>query len=620
MGILEESKESRTNGLGFWRSKKFIALLSIVLLAGGAYVFWPDNSKSEETAVEELKEWTVKTDDIVVAVEADGQVVAEDGVELSFAVNDDNLEVSEVYVKEGDTVQKGDEIASVETDDLQLSLSSAWASYQSALADYNETIDGATDEDKQNAKDKITSAEISLEQAKISLENTKQNAEDSIYSKEQALEDAEEDLDNNRDELSSEDVKDAYESLVDTIKSINISLDGILGDSDEIIGVDNEMLNDDFEDTLGAEDLSSLKAAKSSYSVAKEYLDELNSLALPLTMNGAYSDIEKAQTKAEETLTKVEAHLYDMKVMLDASVTSSDLSQNKLDTFVSNIAANRNSINTKITSLNTKLNAVDDAKDKLDDYLDDYEDAQRDLEIAKEDAERDIQNSEASVESKELSLAQAKRDYEELLEPLTAAERASANSKLNSASVSLKKAQNNLEDATIISPIEGQIVELNYKAGDIIVDDNKSVAVILNSETLYLKVDAEEADVSKLKVGQKAVATFDALDELELNGEISFISLTSDTSNNGIVTYEVRVVIDNPSEQEIREGMTVALEFVSSEVRDVLTAPVSAVRNVSGKPSVQISTGEWVAVTTGFTDGKYVEIIAGVSKGDKIVY
>ena len=244
------------------------------------------------------------------------------------------------------------------------------------------------------------------------------------------------------------------------------------------------------------------------------------------------------------------------------------------------------------------------------------------------DTERDLYDAEVNVTNKELSLAQAERNYEELLAPLTDAEMASARARLNLVSVSLQKAQNNLEDATLVAPIDGQIVELNYKAGDIIVDNNKPVAVILNSETLYVKVNAEEADVSRLSVGQKTVAVFDALDELELEGEISFISLISDTSNNGIVTYEVSVVINNPQATspkqtpgtEIREGMTVALEFISSGVNNVLTAPVSAIKNVAGNPSAQLVGGEWTKVTTGFTDGKYVEVISGLSIGDKIAY
>lgn len=618
MGILEESKRSKTNGFGFWRSKKFIIIVASILLAGSAYAFWPENNDvSVET---QTKEWTVKKDDIVISVEANGSVVAEDGVELSFGANDDNLEVKEVFVKEGDTIKQGDKIATVETDDLQLSLNSAWLTYQSSLADYNETLAGATADQIADAKDKISTAEISLEQARQSLEATRQSTEEQLYKAEKAVRDARQDLADNSDVNSSEDVRDAYEALVTELKSLNISLEGILKESDGIIGVDEAGLNDAFEDVLGAEKVSSYGDAKRSYLSAQSELKELDKLVLLLDKNSEFADIESAGQQAELALGEFEDHLYDMKIMLDATITFSGLSQAGLDAMISGNSTNRSSINSKITSLDSKVDAVDAARESLGDYEEAYEEALRDLENTKSDIERDIYNAKASVDSKEMSLEQARRDYDDLTAPLTGSEMASARSRLNSALVSYQKAQNSYDDATLLSPIDGQVVELNCKPGDIIVDNNEPAAVILNSETLFITVDAEEADVSKLSVGQKAIATFDALDELQLEGEISFISLISNTSNNGIVTYEVRVLINNPEEKSIREGMTAYVEFVASEARDVLTIPVAAVRNVEGKPSVQNTEGEWMPVTTGFTDGKYVEVISGLNAGDKIIY
>jgi RND family efflux transporter MFP subunit len=183
----------------------------------------------------------------------------------------------------------------------------------------------------------------------------------------------------------------------------------------------------------------------------------------------------------------------------------------------------------------------------------------------------------------------------------------------------LEKARFDYNKSILIAPIDGQIAALNYAAGDIITDNTLSVATIINNDTLFIEANIEEADISKLVVGQKAYASFDSLDGLRLEGEISFISLTSKTSNNGIVTYLVRVIF-NKGENQIREGMTASIEFVTSETKDVLVIPVDAVRNVEGKPSVQMITSEWKAVVTGFTDGKSVEVISGLKEGDKVLY
>lgn len=618
--LLEESQRSRSLGFLGKYKKYIIIFLGLVLIGGGIYYYF-SNKKTAQPAVQ-VKNWETKKSDLKISVEADGKVVAEDGVELSFSVSGDNLEIEKVFVKEGDTVKKGDKIATVKTNTLELSYRTAYASYQSALADYNETVSGASEKEIADAKDKISSAEISLEQAKISLENTKQSAVKSIYDAEQNLQDAKENLDDNPNELTSKAVKSAYSEMVDTVKSVNISLENILLYSDKILGVDDKFVNDDYENYLGVKNVNSKAYAEGSYEKAKAARKALNSLSLVLNDNSSYSEIEKAATQANEALVLAEDHLYDMQVMLDASIVATDLSQSSLDGFKSSINSNRSSVNSKITSLRSADDKIEDAKDSLSDYVRAYEKAQVALNNAKSDAEKNIANAESNIKSKELSLEQTKRDYQDLTAPLTASEAASARSKLTSASVNLSKAKDELDKATLTTPIDGVVSMLGYKAGDIIVDQSSGdpMATIINNDTLFIEVNIEEADISNIKVGQKVYATFDALNSLKLEGEVTFISLTSNTDNSGIVTYLVRIVINNTGDAQIREGMTAFVDFVTAEAKDVLTVPVAAVSNINGNPSVQTASGEIKTVVTGFTDGKYVEVISGLNEGDKIVY
>ena len=110
MGIIEESKKAKTNGFGFWRNRKFIIIIAILIVAASVYYFWPNNNKERAQGRSIPEIWTVVKDDIIISVEADGKVVAEDGVELSFSVSGDTLEVEEVFIKEGQSIKKGDKI------------------------------------------------------------------------------------------------------------------------------------------------------------------------------------------------------------------------------------------------------------------------------------------------------------------------------------------------------------------------------------------------------------------------------------------------------------------------------------------------------------------------------
>jgi HlyD family secretion protein len=310
-----------------------------------------------------------------------------------------------------------------------------------------------------------------------------------------------------------------------------------------------------------------------------------------------------------------------MQKMLDASITFSGFSQSKLDGFKSTISSNRSSINSSISSLENSVQAIEDAKLSLKKFQTAYDKAKQDLEITKNQATQNIKNSENSLKSREISLAQAKQDYQDLIAPISSSDLASARAQLTSASISVDKAKYNYEQATLTSPIDGVVSMLNYKKGDIILSDSaKTMATIINNDTLYIEANIEEADISKLKVGDKAQVTFDAVDGVKLTGEVSFIAMTSDTSSNGIVTYLVRVLLTNTGENQVREGMTAAIEFVTSEASGVLAVPVASVRNVGGNPSVEKADGTFATVVTGFTDGKKVEVISGLNAGEVIVY
>lgn len=633
--IIEESKKARGIGklLNGGRKKAIIIAVVLLFVSASAYAYWNSSDNSGETEVQK-KEWTVKKGNIQIATESDGKVVAEDGVELSFSVTGDTLEVEDVYVKEGDEVNRGDKIALVKTEKLQFDLQSAYVSYRSALANLESKQAGPTEEAKAKANASIEQAKLSLEQSKISLSQTKltveqqiSTAEKNVITAKKNLEAAENNLKLNIDNASSNIVNDAYSDLVNNIKSISVTLRSVLSDTDAILGVDETFINDDFESLLGAKNLSTLTAATASYSQAKSANSSLDTYILTIdTSTQAEIDIIAAQT--ETAISQEQTLLFNMQQMLDQTVTSGAYTHSNLDSHKATISSDRSKISSAATTLTNGLQAVSNAKNNLSGYQisydkakADYDKAKADLTSTKDQTAETIANSEAAVTAKELSLKQAQISYNELVAPAREVDLASYRAQLRSAAINIEKAKYNLEQSTLTTPIDGKVSILNYKVGDIIVkSDNKPMASIINNDTLFIEVRVEEADIDKIKIGQKANVTFDAVDDLQLTGEVSFISLTSETNNSGIVTYLVRIVIDNSSEENIREGMTAFVDFISAEVKDVLIVPVSAVSNVEGQPSVQLTSGEWVPVTTGFTDGKEVEVISGLKAGDKIFY
>jgi RND family efflux transporter MFP subunit len=619
--ILEESKKAKHGFFRFFfRKRNLIILVILLAIAGGAYYYFNKNNSSKSTAVQ-LKQYTVKKQDLKISVSSTGKVVAKDGVELSFPVSG-NLEVSNVYVKEGDKIKKGDKIAAVKTESLAFDLRSAYNNYQSALDNYNAKTAAPTDSAKKSAQTSIDQAQVSLDQAKISLVQTQSSSAQSVANAQNNVTTAESNLRLNGSVNDSAIVNNAYLSLTNSLKSIDVSLTKILRDSDSVVGVDNTNININFRSGLGVLGASSLNNAKTSYSNVKTQQIQLDSIISALNDSSSNGSIDSAASQASQVVAAMQNHLQDMQKLLDSSITFSGLSQSQLDGFKATVNSNQSAAISMMNSLNSATQAVDNAKNSLSQYQAAYIKALADLKTAQSQSDQNISNSNISVKARELSLTQAKNDYATLMAAPTEADLASVRSQLTSAAISVDRANYNMEQATLISPIDGVVSALNYKQGDIILDTSttKTVATILNSDTLYIEVNVEEADISKLKVGDKAAVTFDALDGVNLTGEISFISLTSTTNSNGIVTYLVRVILANASKDQVREGMTASLDFITAEAPNVLAVPVQAVRNIGGKPSVIMLDNSVRNVVTDFTDGQSVEIVSGLKEGEVIVY
>ncbi len=619
--IIEESKKAKRGFWGFLFKKKVLLIIALVLVAGAvSYYLYSRQAQSQATVVQQ-KKWTVKTDDLKISVEASGKVVAKDGAELSFPISG-NLEVENVYVKEGDKVKKGDKIASVKTETLEFELRNAYASYQSALANFNSKQASPTQSEIDKAKASVDQAQVSLDQAKISLEKTKSSAEQQITNAESSVAVAENNLKLNSDTNNSQIISDAYTDLISTMNSVSDTLLDTLQDSDKILGVDDQLNNFSFKYLLGVKESNSYNRSRDGYSQVKEARAEMNSCLQALGSHPANSAMDACAEKAKTAVSEAQDFLADLQSMLIGTITSVDLSQSQLDSFKSTTNANISGLNSTLTSLTSSIRAVANAKSSLKNYQINYDKAVNDLAVTKQQAAQDIKTAESSVAAREVSLKQAKIDYDDLLAPVPEIDLASSRAQLTSAAINVDKAKYNMEQATLVSPIDGVISMLNYKKGDTILDssDSKTFVTIINNDTLFIEANIEEADISKLKVGDKAQVTFDAVEGVNLNGEISFISLTSDTNSNGIVTYLVRVLLTNTGNSPVREGMTAAIDFVTAEATGVLITPVQAVHNIGGKPSVELADGQIANVTTGFTDGKSVEIISGLKAGDIVVY
>ena len=205
----------------------------------------------------------------------------------------------------------------------------------------------------------------------------------------------------------------------------------------------------------------------------------------------------------------------------------------------------------------------------------------------------------------------------------------SAQDSLRSAELSMDSTQNQLDSYTITSPIQGTIVDKQYKAGDT-VEGGKTLCTIYDLSYLELTMNIDELDISKISEGQSVQVTADAVEGQTYTGVITKVSVLGSTSS-GVTSYPVTVRIDETD--GLRPGMNVDAKIILEEAENVLSVPVEAVNRgglvlvTQDSPSASSAAEQeapegyvYVTVETGVSDDDYIEVTSGLQEGDTVAY
>ncbi|MEP3332913.1 efflux RND transporter periplasmic adaptor subunit [Sedimentitalea sp.] len=156
---------------------------------------------------------------------------------------------------------------------------------------------------------------------------------------------------------------------------------------------------------------------------------------------------------------------------------------------------------------------------------------------------------------------------------------ASAQANVDLAQAQLDSQQAILSKATIISPINGVVLDRSVDAGQIVAASLSAPELFSIAEDLTqmeLQVDVAEADIGRINVGDKASFTVDAYDDMLFPAQISMVRYASE-SVDGLVTYKAILSVEN-DDLLLRPGMTATADVIVAQYDDVLLVPNAALR------------------------------------------
>ena len=240
-----------------------------------------------------------------------------------------------------------------------------------------------------------------------------------------------------------------------------------------------------------------------------------------------------------------------------------------------------------------------------------------------------IKKLNRSQYSTDKELETAQRDYSNAMAQKTLKE-----AEIKQAEAALKQAKIDLEYTRIISSVDGVVISREVEVG-------QTVAASFNTPTLFnvaedltkMQIEASvvEADIAKVKDGQKVEFSVDSFPDEIFEGVVTQVRNNPITTSN-VVTYEVIISIDN-RELKLKPGMTANVEIITAEKENVLLVPNKALRfyvtDENGEVRRYQDKGIWlvrrgkperVSITTGIVDDDFTEVISDqVHAGDTVI-
>lgn len=179
-------------------------------------------------------------------------------------------------------------------------------------------------------------------------------------------------------------------------------------------------------------------------------------------------------------------------------------------------------------------------------------------------------------------------------------------------------AQKNLSNASLKAPFDGIVASIANPEG-INTNLTESQITIVNPQSLYFDVDADQTEIVDLSVGQKVIMTLDAFDGEDYEGAVESFGYIPKSGEIGSI-YRVKIRFNSlPNVQKVRVGMTGDAKFVLKENEDVLYVPSAFIQSDDEGDYVIInSKNNKVYIEKGLEGEDRVEIKGEIKEGDTV--
>ena len=560
-------------------------------------------------AVAEVRTAQVSRGSVTQTVAVSGSVSSAGTVKLNPATNG---KVAQLFVAIGQQVTAGQPLAKMDTTDLQAALTTAANNLAAAQANYDKALSGMSD------------AQNSLFQTRQSTANDVANAQASLAK-----------------------IRSNYAAAKTNFSSLYGSLINDLATYVSQIGVAQQQIQKTQNDLAAANQTNDNRSAQTSInqgaaalgnaqnyvqgvfaSAENDYVAAVNQV---LSAVGAFDaaiatnadpapasqQMATAQVAYNTASSRLSSAIDAPNGQIGSAVSSVTAAQNSLNTVSAKTDTTqdpaRADIATLLVTLTGEQQGATNAKNKIgqtgtmlstisDTITGSYATAVQNVASAQVRAAQSVQSAQTAVNNQPANVQ-------------------SAQNSLANAQNNLATAENNLDNAGIKATVSGVVVSISAQPGENVASSsNTGFIVLANTGSMALHGTVGEADVVKLKLGQVATVTVDAVGTAKMTGKVTSLDPVA-TIASGVPVYGIDVTIDLPNAQ-VKPGMSGTAQVILASSPNTLTVPNLAVKTQTGRRYLTVMRdGQQVDTdaTFGIGNDTVTEVLTGVQEGDVVV-
>jgi multidrug efflux pump subunit AcrA (membrane-fusion protein) len=522
-------------------------------------------------------------------------------------------------------------------------------SLANAHLSYDKLFTNVTEAEKIQAKNTLIESQSSLnlletqysnlltEQKNTVLEN-----EDNIKLLESKAKLAESDLEYTKKNITTDTTSNNLER---DITSANIQLEDTLRSIEDIrkYYYDTMLLADRSNSRygdLGGQDETNKRLAEQLFTEWSGSINALkaNMVTLRSETTPNFTETLRVLEEAKTLLTDGSRLSSSLIIELDTTNRWTYYNTDNMTTTMSTVKTHASTINSKLSAINSALttlknygndelealadkNTITQKEQSLEDAQNTLAKAKRNLETLKKTQDTNRISSQDEITRMKNSILLNEKKYQELINGPTREERASAENAIQSANISLQKANLTKKDYQIIATFDGVVEDIPWRVWDTTLTTEG--ILVSNKDSYEISLSLDQIDIVKVRLWMNARIILDAFPTETFTGVVGDVSETP-TETSGVVSYTAKIHLIIP-DKHIMSKMSATVTVILNERKGIIVIPSSMTLSEKGKTYVNIQSWWWTssipekrAITLGISENGKVEVLSGLTLGERI--